>query len=107
MALAAWAWFGWLRAWSPSLHNTSYDGAAASCLWRNISQLSNLSSGTALSFFIAGRDALPGQLSSFLGVLHLFTLLGMSIVMLCNTTTSLFLSIVLSRNYDFYYVFLI
>ena len=65
--------------------------------------LANLLSGTALGFSIMGRGMLPGQLSSLLGVLHLFTLLGMSIVILCNTTTFLFLS----HNSDFYYVFLI
>ena len=50
----------------------------------NLSQLSILLSGTAPGFSIATGDALPGRLSSLLGVLHLFTLLGMSVIILCN-----------------------
>ena len=81
------------------------DGAAASHFCGNLSQLGTLSSGTVFGFSIAGGDALPERLSSLLGVLHLFTLLSISVVILCNTTTFLFPGVVLSRNSDFYYVF--
>ena len=46
------------------------DGAAGSRLWGNFSQLSILSSGTAPGFSIAAGDALPGRLSSLLGVVY-------------------------------------
>ena len=60
------------------------DGAAASRFCGNLSQLSTLSSAIVFGFSIAGGDTLPERLSSLLGVLHLFTLLGMSVVILCN-----------------------
>ena len=81
------------------------DGAAASRFCRNLSQLGTSLSGTVFGFSIVGGDALPERLSSLLGVLHLFTPLGISVVILCNTTTFLFPGVVLSRNSDFYYVF--
>jgi hypothetical protein len=68
----------------------SRDGAAASRFREDVSQLSTFSSGTTLGFSIAGGDALPGRLSSLLGVLHLFTPLGISVVILCNTPVFFF-----------------
>ena len=66
------------------------DGAAASRFGGDVSQLSTLSSGTTFGFSIAAGDALPGRLSSLLGVLHLFTPLGISVVILCNIFVSEF-----------------
>jgi len=70
------------------------DCAATLRLLGNLSQLGTLSPGTALGFAITAGDALPGCLSSLLEVLHLFTPLGMSVIMLCNILVSEFGAIV-------------